>query len=52
MNTLISQRLDDAAAVIEARAFGAEIIEVGQHGDGAAYVYLKDPDGYVIEIGT
>jgi catechol 2,3-dioxygenase-like lactoylglutathione lyase family enzyme len=41
-----------AVAVEEARALGAEIIEVGQHGDGAAYVYLKDPDGYVIEIGT
>ena len=41
-----------AAAVEDLRAFGAEIIEVGQHGDGAPYAYLKDPDGYVIEIGT
>jgi len=32
--------------------FGAEVLDVGQHGDGALYAYIKDPDDYVIEIGT
>ena len=44
-------REDHAAAVEEARKFGAEIIEVGQHGDQSLYAYFKDPDGYIIEIG-
>ena len=43
---------DHAAAVDEARKFGAEVLDVGQHGDGALYAYIKDPDDYVIEIGT
>ena len=42
---------DHAAAVEEARRFGAEVLEVGQHGDNGLYVYIKDPDGYIIEIG-
>ena len=41
-----------AAAVDEARAFGAEILDVGEHGGGVLYAYLKDPHGYVTEIGT
>jgi catechol 2,3-dioxygenase-like lactoylglutathione lyase family enzyme len=42
---------DHAAAVEEARRFGAEVLEVGQHGDNGLYAYIKDPDGYIIEIG-
>ena len=42
---------DHAAAVEEARAFGAEVTSVGQHGDGPLYAYIKDPDGYLIELG-
>ena len=42
---------DHAAAVEEARKFGAEVLDVGQHGDDILYAYIKDPDGYVIEIG-
>ena len=37
-------------AVAEARAFGAEILDVGEFGPGQPYAYMKDPDGYVIEI--
>ncbi len=47
------KREDHAAAVDEARDFGAEVLDVGQHGgDKALYAYIKDPDGYVIEIGS
>ena len=42
---------DHAAAVEEARRFGAEVLDVGQHGDNGLYAYIKDPDGYIIEIG-
>ncbi len=42
---------DHAAAVEEARRFGAEVLDVGQHGDNSLYAYIKDPDGYIIEIG-
>ena len=45
------RREDHAAAVEEVRAFGAEVLDVGQHGENALYAYIKDPDGYVIEIG-
>ena len=41
-----------ATAVKEAQTFGAEVLEVGEHGGGILYVYLKDPDGYIIEITT
>jgi len=44
-------REDHAAAVEEVRNFGAEILDVGQHGDKSLYAYFKDPDGYIIEIG-
>ena len=45
-------REDHAAAVEEVRKFGAELLDVGQHGgDQSLYAYFKDPDGYIIEIG-
>lgn len=44
------KREDHAAAVEEVRKFGAEVLDVGQHGDNALYAYIKDPDGYVIEL--
>ena len=28
------------------------VLEVGQHGDNGLYAYIKDPDEYIIEIGT
>ena len=44
-------REDHPAAVEEVRRFGAEVLDVGQHGDDSLYAYFKDPDGYIIEIG-
>ena len=44
-------REDHPAAVEEARKFGAEVLDTGQHGDKSLYAYFKDPDGYIIEIG-
>ena len=44
------EREAHAAAVEEARASGAEVQGVGQYSDGTLYAYVKDPDGYVIEI--
>lgn len=41
---------DHAAAVEEARKFGCEVLGVGQHSEDVLYAYIKDPDGYIIEI--
>ena len=45
------KREDHSAAVEEARASGAEVLGVGQHGDDSLYAYIKDPDGYIVELG-
>ena len=37
-------------ALAEAQAFGAEILEVGEFRPGQPFAYMKDPDGYVIEL--
>ena len=37
-------------ALAEARSYGVEVLEVGRFGDGQDYAYIKDPDGYVIEL--
>ena len=34
----------------EAKAHGVEVVSTGQHGDGERYVYLRDPDGYLVEL--
>ena len=44
-------REEHAAAVEEAQKFGCEVLDVGQYGDNFLYAYIKDPDGYIIEIG-
>ena len=42
---------DHEAAVAEAKAFGAEVVDAGRQGrDERPYAYIKDPDGYVIEL--
>ena len=41
-------RLDDAIAAIESA--GGELVEKGEHAPGVPYAYVRDPDGYVIEI--
>ncbi len=40
--------LDDAIAAIEAA--GGALVEKGEHAPGSPYAYVRDPDGYVIEI--
>ena len=40
--------LDDAIAAIEAA--GGALVEKGAHAPGVPYAYVRDPDGYVIEI--
>ena len=44
------KREDHSAAVEEARTYGAEVLGVGQHGDNSLYAYIKDPDGYIVEL--
>ena len=40
--------LDDAVAAVEAA--GGALVEKGEHAPGVPYAYVRDPDGYVIEI--
>jgi catechol 2,3-dioxygenase len=41
-------QLDDAIAAIEAA--GGALVEKGEHAPGVPYAYVRDPDGYIIEI--
>ncbi len=41
-------RLDEAIEEVE-RAGGA-LVERGEHAPGAPYAYVRDPDGYLIEL--
>jgi len=38
------------AAIAEVEAAGGTLIRRGEHGPGAPFAYLADPDGYVIEL--
>lgn len=40
--------IDDAISQLEAA--GATLIERGEHGPGFPYAYVRDPDGYEIEV--
>ena len=40
--------LDDAVAV--AVKAGAKLLGQGEHAPGVLYAYIRDPDGYVIEL--
>ena len=40
--------LDDAIAAVEAA--GGSLVEKGEHAPGVPFAYVRDPDGYVIEI--
>ena len=48
ITVLDRERLDDAIAEIVAH--GGELVEKGEHAPGVPYAYVRDPDGYVIEI--
>jgi len=37
-------------AVREVERAGGRVLERGQHGPGIPFVYVADPDGYVIEL--
>ena len=41
-------RLDEAIAAVEAA--GGALVQRGEHEPGVPYAYIRDPDGYVIEI--
>jgi catechol 2,3-dioxygenase-like lactoylglutathione lyase family enzyme len=40
--------LEDAIAAVEAA--GGRLVERGERAPGAAFAYVSDPDGYVIEL--
>ena len=40
--------LDDAIAAVQAA--GGALVDKGEHAPGIPYAYVRDPDGYVIEI--
>jgi catechol 2,3-dioxygenase-like lactoylglutathione lyase family enzyme len=41
-------RLDDA--VQQVKRHGGALVSRGEHAPGAPYAYIRDPDGYVIEL--
>ncbi len=50
----IGFRLENAAdldtAIAEVESAGGKLIRRGEHAPGAAFAYVEDPDGYVIEL--
>jgi catechol 2,3-dioxygenase-like lactoylglutathione lyase family enzyme len=40
------------AAVAEIERSGGKLVSRGVHGPGVPFVYVADPDGYVIELGN
>jgi catechol 2,3-dioxygenase-like lactoylglutathione lyase family enzyme len=43
-----TQDLD--AAISQVEAAGGKLVRRGEHAPGAAFAYVEDPDGYVIEL--
>jgi len=41
---------DMDAAVKEVEAAGGSLIDRGEHAPGAPYAYVRDPDGFVLEL--
>ncbi len=48
ITVLDREALDAAIATIGAA--GGTLVEKGEHAPGVNYAYVRDPDGYVIEI--
>jgi catechol 2,3-dioxygenase-like lactoylglutathione lyase family enzyme len=46
--TLQAARID--ANVEEVERAGGQLVEPGEHAAGAPYAYVRDPDGYLIEL--
>jgi catechol 2,3-dioxygenase-like lactoylglutathione lyase family enzyme len=40
------------ACIEQIERAGGKLLEKGEHGPGYAYVFVSDPDGYVIELGN
>ena len=40
------------SALEEVRAAGVEVIERGSFGPGLPFAYIKDPDGYTVELSA
>ena len=38
------------AAIDEIEAAGGRLVKRGQHAPGVPFAYVKDPDGYTIEL--
>ena len=38
------------AAITEVEAAGGTLIRRGEHAPGVPFAYIRDPDGYVIEL--
>ena len=43
---------DIGAAVTEVEQAGGKLLRRGEHAPGVPFVYVADPDGYVIELGN
>jgi lactoylglutathione lyase len=43
---------DLGAAVTEVERAGGKVLSRGEHAPGVPFVYVADPDGYVIELGN
>ena len=42
--------VDLDGAIDQVEAAGGKLIRRGEHGPGASFAYVQDPDGYVIEL--
>jgi catechol 2,3-dioxygenase-like lactoylglutathione lyase family enzyme len=49
-NLLDGGNLD--AAVVDVEEAGGRLLSRGEHAPGVPFVYVADPDGYVIELGN
>jgi len=46
----LTEPADLDAAITEVEAAGGKLIERGEHAPGASFAYVRDPDGYLIEL--
>jgi catechol 2,3-dioxygenase-like lactoylglutathione lyase family enzyme len=46
----VLERAQLDAAIADVERLGGSLVEKGEHAPGVPYAYVRDPDGYVIEI--
>ncbi len=46
----LADRSELDAVIANAIAAGGQVVERGEHHPGRPYAYLRDPDGYLIEV--